>query len=189
MLPVPGHVDFEPAVHGGFVARADGDGHVDKAPVDALQGDFAGHHHILIGDLDAAVVFNFPDRHLAQSAVSDGQLSGNGHLTHKTLVRQMAAAGFPVLHPADHHPAAIVGFQSLHGVEIHAVVNGLHIVPEQMILLLIQLTDDAHIGVAGVELQTHRVHLLGTGHQDILAVQLEKVRALPHLAVLVVAGG
>ena len=117
------------------------------------------------------------------------QLSGQGHLTHEALFRQVTAAGFPVLHPADHHPAAVIGFQSLGSVEVKTVVDGLHIVPEQMIFLLIQLTDDAHIGVAGMELQAHRVHLLGIGQQDILAVQPEKVRALPHLAVLVVAGG
>ena len=100
----------------------------------------------------------------------------------------MTAAGFPVLHPADHHPAAVIGFQSLGSVEVKTVVDGLHIVPEQMIFLLIQVADDAHIGVAGMELQAHRVHLLGTGQQDILAIQLEKVRAFPHLAVLVMAG-
>ncbi len=90
VLPVPGHIDLEPAVHGRLVAGADGDRQIDKPAADALQGRLAGHHHIPIGDFGTAAVFQFPHGRLDQPSVADVQLAGEGHLAQEPLILQMA---------------------------------------------------------------------------------------------------
>ena len=93
------------------------------------------------------------------------------------------------MHPGDHHPAAVRGLHRLRGIEIRAVVDGLCVLPQQMLFVPVVLSDDAEGGVARVKLQAHGGHVLGARQQNVLAVQGEEVGAFPHLAVLIVAGG
>ena len=176
VFSVSGNLNLEPLIHRTFVTRPNCHSHVQETPIDSLQGGFSRDHYILIGNFGSAVSFQLPHRVLAKPSVSQAEFSGNGHLTHKALVGHVAAAGFPVLHPADHHPASVLRQQGLGCIKVKAVVNCLHILPHQVIDLPVEGANQAYIGVAGMEFQADGRHFLGAGQQDVFPVQGKEVR-------------
>ena len=60
--------------------------------------------------------------------------------------------------------------------------------PDEAHPLRVVVSDKTQRPVSGMKFQSHGLHLLGAGEQDLLPVQREEIRALPHFSVLVMAG-
>ena len=91
----------------------------------------------------------------------------------------------PGLQPRRHQAAPIGCLCGLGGVKVDATVHQLHLFAGKGMGFLIITADKCDHIVSVVEL-TGRAHFHRSDHQYMLAVQREKVRALPHFAVHVV---
>ena len=145
MLPVPGHIQAEPLVGAALVAGADRHGHVHTAAVDAAQTGLPVDEHVVIIDLHAAVVLQFPHGVLVEAAVADAKFPRKGHLAHEGQLLLLAGGSLPVLHPGDHHPTPVLRKERLRRIEVQAVVDGLHPLAHQMIALAIEVHDQADV--------------------------------------------
>ena len=66
----------------------------------------------------------------------------------------------PVLHPGNHNAPPVLCKQRLGGVEVQAVINSLHELPDKPFPVRAVFSDEAHRAIARVELQPHGLHLL-----------------------------
>ena len=128
MLAVLCHADAEPAV-ALLPGGANGDGHVEHAPLDAGEVDLPADRDIAVYHALPARAFQLPYRVLIKPAVPDRQLTGNGRLPEPAAVIRLCAHRAPVLHPGNHNPPPVGSQEGLRRVEIKAVVNRLHKLP------------------------------------------------------------
>ena len=127
-----------------------------------------------------------PHRGLNNASILDVQLAGADGLSEPLAAPGLILGVRPCLQPCGHDAAAIRGKGGLGGVEVDAAVHQLHVFLGEGVGGLVVTADEGNHVVTVVELALGQ-HLHGAEHQDLLAVQREEVRALPHFAVLIVA--
>ena len=182
-LLILGKPDAKLTVHSVLVLGADGDLHVHDPAFNAGQSHIALHRHVLVFNLIASVLIQFPDGPLVKTSVLNGQFPGQGHLSEPlTLLSTLLVAGIPVLHPGDHDPPSVGSQGGLGSVEIDTIVHRLMMFIGEMLPFSIHLADEAKGTVAIVVLKSLGEHILGTAEQNMLSVQFEEIRALPHEA-------
>ena len=154
---------------------------VDHASVNARQLDLVILElHFLVCALVTAQVIELTDRSLVQDTVLYRELARQGHLTEPRDRSRVQVAGIPVLHPADHDPAAIRRENGLRCVKINSVVDGMIGLLLENFLILIVFSDHVESTVPVVIFKSLREHILRAGEEDLLSVQLKEIRALPH---------
>ena len=163
------------------ILRLQIDREVDHASVNARQLDLVILElHFLVCALVTAQVIEFTDRSLVQDTVLYRELARQGHLTEPRDGSRVQVAGIPVLHPADHDPAAIRRENGLRCVKINSVVDGMVGLLLENFLILIVFSDHVESTVPVVIFKSLREHILRACEEDLLPVQLKEIRALPH---------
>lgn len=137
---------------------------------------------MLVADPVLPEIFQFTDRTLDQTPVSDRQLSWDAHLSEPGLLRRVQIAGIPVLHPSDHDPMSVRSNHCLGRIEVDAIVNGLIKFFVEGIRCFIVAADDADGSVSVVVFKSLGQHVLGTYQENLFPVQFKEVRAFPHFA-------
>ena len=127
-----------------------------------------------------------PHRGLDNASVLDVQFPRADGLPEPLAALGLILGVRPGLQPCGHDAAAIRGKGGLSGVEVDAAIHQLHIFLGESVGDFVVAADEGNHVVTVVELALGQ-HLHGAEHQDLLAIQREEVRALPHFAVLIVA--
>ena len=162
------------------------DGQIGHTALDAFQRSFALHRHIFVEGALAMDGIQLPHGGLNNAPILDVQLPGADGLPEPLAALRLILGVRPGLQPCRHDPAAIRGKGGLGGVEVDAAVHQLHIFFREGVGGFVVAADEGNHVVTIVELALGQ-HLHGSQHQDLLAIQREEVRALPHFAVLIVA--
>ena len=144
------------------------------------------HRHIFVEGALAVDGVQLPHRGLNNASILDVQLAGADGLPEPLAALGLILGVRPCLQPCGHDAAAVRGKGGLGGVEVDAAVHQLHVFLGEGVGGLVVTADEGNHVVTVVELALGQ-HLHGAEHQDLLAVQREEVRALPHFAVLIVA--
>ena len=182
MVCIGGQLQGEGAVFAGLHRN----GQVGHTALDALQRCFALHRHIFVEDALAVNCIQFTHRGLNNAPVLDVQLAGADGLSEPLAALGLILGIRPSLQPCGHDAAAIRGKGGLGGIEVDAAVHQLHIFFREGVGGFVIAADEGNDVVTVVELALGQ-HLHGPQHQNLLAIQREEVRALPHFAVLIVA--
>jgi len=182
MVCIGGQLQGEGAVFAGLHR----DGQVGHTTLDAFQRSFALHRHIFVEGALAVDGVQFTHRGLNNAPVLDVQFAGADGLPEPLAAMRLILSVRPGLQPCGHDPAAIRGKGGLGGIEVDAAIHQLHIFLGKGVGGFVIAADEGNHVVTIVELALWQ-HLHGPQHQDLLAIQREEVRALPHFAVLIVA--
>ena len=166
-------------------ARCHGDGQVGNAPADASQHSFILYSHIFVQSALTVGGIQLPNRGLHNVSVLQMQLARADGLPEPLASLRLILGVRPGLQPRRHQAAPIGCLRGLGGVKVDAAVHQLHLFAGKGMGFLIITADKCYHIVSVVEL-TGRTHFHRSDHQYMLAVQREKVRALPHFAVHVV---
>ena len=162
--------------------RPDRYGHIDAAPAHPVELRLAADGDAAVLPFPAPVFLELPHRRLVQASVPDAQLAGQRHLPEKGQLRGMPVHTVPELHPRDHDPPPVRRQKRLRRVKVEPVVDRLLVLRLQPGILTVEAPDQAQRRVSIDEFRLTAAHLLRAREQNVLPVEREEIRALPHPA-------